>query len=357
MASIKQRPGSKYYVACYTLPDGTRRQRSTGLTDPYEAKQVALRLEALGKKYARQKAVELVEDIASAVGETVFDSTSLTKWLSYYFDSRKSGWAPTTVTSYAAIRDSISRFAGEKPIGHITAFEICEYRDGLASMGRSPRTIRQHIKFLRAALAAAVEAGRLDTNPAEEIRTPTPKKSPKQPFTIPQFRALLNHTSGEWHTLILVAGLTGQRLQDVLNLRHEDFENGTIRFARHKNDDYHFVPQHPSILLPEGFGPLFPELSALPLTGSRSVSAQFRETILPKIGIVQEYAKDNGGNKQVTEYSFHSFRHMLSTELNRTGASAETRMMVVGHEDKKVSAGYTHADFETAKTALARVVI
>jgi len=174
-------------------------------------------------------------------------------------------------------------------------------------------------------------------------------------------KALLNSTDGDWHNLILVAGLTGQRLQDCLDLQHEsiDREQGQIRFRRRKNANYHVVPLHAAVAesIAESFGAVFPVLAALPKTGSRSVSARFREDILPRIGIVQEYGHGLGGNKSVTEYSFHSLRHMLSTELNRIGVSPETRMAIVGHDDKKVSAGYTHADFEMASAAIARVVV
>jgi hypothetical protein len=146
-----------------------------------------------------------------------------------------------------------------------------------------------------------------------------------------------------------------QFLQDVLQLCHEDITDGSIRFRRKKNRDFHLVPLHSAVSIEPGFGPLFPELGQLPLTGSRSVSARFREDILPRIGIVQEYHMNTGGNKAVTEYSFHSLRHMLSTELNRAGVSAETRMALIGHDDQRVSSGYTHAGMTEARAALEKI--
>ena len=43
---------------------------------------------------------------------------------------------------------------------------------------------------------------------------------------------------------------------------------------------------------------------------------------------------------------------MLSTVLNSVGVSEETRMRIVGHADRRVSAGYTHAAFADAVRAL-----
>lgn len=360
MASVKKRNDSPFWVCCYRLKDGTRKQVSSGLSDRNAAMQMALRLEALACDWSKSKALDLIEEIARAQGIEAFDPTPLCQYLPAWRLARESGWRPSTVKSFRAIEKRFLSECGTLQLGRVETSHLADYRDGLYRLGRSRRTVSCHIKYLRRVFETAIESGKLDHNPAA-IKLLPPKPSIKQPFSMQQFKALLNATDGEWHTLILVAGLTGQRLGDCLRLTHEeiDREGSRIRFKRAKNRDYHCVPLHPAIrsAIAPGFGPLLPELGTLPMTGSRSVSARFREDILPRIGIIQEYATDTDGNKQVTEYSFHSLRHMLSTELNRIGASPETRMSIVGHNDKRVSAGYTHVDFAAAQAALARISV
>jgi len=303
------------------------------------------------------RARDLVDEIAASAGERFTDGTPLRVWLDLYTDSHSPSWSESTRRSYDGIFKSIASALGDISLGRLTPADVIGYRDVLMQRGRAARTVRQHIKRLSQVLRAAVEAGRIPVNPADGVKPPTVRPSIKRPFSLAQFKALLNATDGEWHLLILIGGLTGQRLQDVLGLQHDDVTDSEIRFRRRKNKDWHVVPRHPGIAIPAGFGPLFPSLSQLPLTGSRSVSAQFRDDILPHIGIRQEYGAGLDGGRKVTEYSFHSLRHMLSTELNRTGASAETRMLIVGHESAQVSRGYTHADMETAARAIAAVAL
>jgi integrase len=360
MASLRKRPNSPYWYICYRL--GNRRvQVSSGTTDKHRATQMAWAAEGLGVNWSRVKALALVEEIASVHGQTISDPAPLSEFMANWRKTQEPDWSESSIKTFRAVEKGFLAHVGSLTLGQVGAGHITSYRDGLMTRGRSRRTVAQHIKYLRRVFRSALEAERIPSDPTAGIGFPAPRPSKKQPFTMSQFRALLNKTDGEWHLLVLVAGLTGQRLNDVLALTHDDIDTsiGTVRFKRRKNKDFHYVPLHPSLAtaLPDGFGKLFPELDALPKTGSRSVSAKFREQILPMIGIVQEYGHGLDGNRQVTQYSFHSFRHMLSTELNRIGASPETRMAIVGHDDKKVSAGYTHADLDTAKQMLERVVV
>ena len=53
MASLRERPGNKLWVCCYTHPDGSRTQRSTGKTIRDKAMQICLQWEA-SSDHARQ---------------------------------------------------------------------------------------------------------------------------------------------------------------------------------------------------------------------------------------------------------------------------------------------------------------
>lgn len=362
MASVKRRSNSRFWVCCYRSSEtGKRIQVSSKTADRHEAMQLAWTLEGLGRNYNRERALRIVNDIATANGRQMIDDIPCQNYFAQWRKAREPDWSDSTRKCFHAIEKRFLEYFPNVAVGSVSRQMITDYRDHMMSLGRSRKTIMQHMKYIRRVFQSALESERIPENPVEGVVLLSPRPSAKQPFTMQQFRGLLNKTDGEWHRLILVAGLTGQRLMDVLALKHEDIdrETNTIRFRRRKNKDFHYVPLHAAIkeTIPAEIGCIFPDLSALPKTGSRSVSAQFRETILPMIGIVQEYASNAGGNKRVTEYSFHSLRHMLSTELNRLGASQETRMFIVGHDDRKVSAGYTHMDMETAQVMLARVSV
>ncbi len=77
MSSVRWREDRNCWVACYALPNGKRKQVSTGLTggkeDQNEAMQIALRLEQAGNlaksgTLTRQRVLVLLDEIAGAAG-------------------------------------------------------------------------------------------------------------------------------------------------------------------------------------------------------------------------------------------------------------------------------------------------
>jgi len=352
MASVHKRAGSRVWHMAYRLPNGKRKLVSSGSTDRYEAMRLALAMEAAGKReLTADRAQRLLDEIIRAQDHGNSDPRKATQVIQAYMDANASRWSASTLSNRKGMLEQLKARWGNLTIGALTRQHIATHRDWLLGLGRSPKTVSDHVVFIKTALAEAVPSSVLEVKPPAKTNNHV-----KQPFTLEQFRKLLDATDGEWHQLILVAGLTGQRLQDCLNLQGEWIKDGIIYFRRKKNKDIYPVPQDARLRGLEGStGRLFPELGQLPLTGQNSVSAQFRDTILPRIGIVQAYAQDTGGNRKVTEYSFHSLRHMLSTELNAIGVSMETRMRLVGHSDRTVSAGYTHANLDHARAALERI--
>lgn len=214
----------------------------------------------------------------------------------------------------------------------------------------------------------------LTKNPWENLSIANANKTAQKrdAFTFTQFEALLAATSApavalkhaeEWHRLVCVGGYTGQRKTDCVQLTGEqvDLARGVIRFARRKNKDVREVPIHPSLrpalvsaIEQQGKGKLLPALAALPPRGRRSVSDAFRLKVLPLIGVDQPFGPA-GKARTLAPLSFHSLRHALSTWLNDAGVSDVDRMEIVGHKDRQVSQGYTHAGLKNARKALAKV--
>ena len=64
MASLRKKPNSCYWVACFTDADGVQRQRSTVTTDRTQALGMAQRFEAAYKmKLTEAQARKVVSDI------------------------------------------------------------------------------------------------------------------------------------------------------------------------------------------------------------------------------------------------------------------------------------------------------
>jgi integrase len=386
MASVKRR--GKVWVACFTLPNGQRKQVSAHTTDENEAMQIALSYEkaanlAKNKRLTESAARRLIREISavSGYGEIIND-LSVAEFLrprieniaTRYRNERsreRYTYALTHFRDKSGLRDRM--------LSSLTRGDAVDWREALLREGLSPTTVNFQLGAIRAAFSEAVDRGYLDLNPFAEVRVKGARRHAqhRQPFTFEQFAELVVALSmadcplphaDEWRLLILLAGYTGQRKSDCVKLQAEaiNLRRGVIGFWRSKNGDWHEVPLHPVLareLAPVlqrlgGKGSLLPNLAALPPRGRKGITDMFRLRVLPLIGIVQPYQKPEDGMKRrrvLSKLSFHSLRHSLSSWLNAAGVSDVDRMALVGHDDREVSRGYTHAGLANAQRAIALI--
>lgn len=375
MASVRWREDRKCWVACYSLPDGRRKQISTGLCEKdqkNEALQVALTLENSGNLakrglLSRQRVLALLDEISQAAGaRSLVSQMSAKVFLDRYFKSVSVGITESTARRYRSYIDQFVESLGvaaSQPMAFIDTMLLSEWRDDRLIAGAAPKTINNQIVFLRSAFREALSQGVIIEDPFPSLSNAKGAKKPiKQPFNRDQLEALLKVTKGEWRMLFLVAYYTGQRERDcrLLEWKSVDFAAGAIHFSRRKNKDVFTAPMHPRLfrhlrwwrLQSEG-QVVLPRLAKMKQTGGYSFAHVFRFQILPKIGIVQPYIK--GPGRAQSRYSFHSFRHALSSALNESGASEVDRMAIVGHTSQAVNRGYTHTHIEHLRAVLAKV--
>lgn len=375
MASVKRKRGTKYWIACYTMPNGIRKQVSSHLEDKNLAMQFALKMErAAGSlsrgSLTRQDALRLVEEIAALAEVRISDPTSSREFCTRFFEAKAKLVAPSTAKKHATALKSFLSFAGplaDFPLERIHPSLVAEWRNRMLSDGLAAETVRGNMVAMGMCFREAVDEQRIEESPFATIKRPSVKRgdSPKKAFTWEQFAALVAATDGEWRICILLGGFTGQRQQDVAQLdwQQVNLAKRLITFRRAKTDDTIVVPMHPDLHTAlvawhkahgrPGAGKVMPEIAALPRTTAGAFPAVFRFKILPRIGIEQPYVRRAEERARTpSAYSFHSLRHMLSTALNSAGVSAETRMRIVGHADRSVSAGYTHAQLDDAAKAL-----
>jgi integrase len=102
---------------------------------------------------------------------------------------------------------------------------------------------------------------------------------------------------------------------------------------------------------------VFPTAKAWLKGGQRvgTLSNQFQKLmadagLAPKRSHTQTKQGRNG-TREVSELSFHSLRHTLTSLMKSAGVSPAIVQEFVGHDSKAVSQNYTHIDTETLRRA------
>lgn len=378
MASIKRRRDSQFYVACFTLPNGERKQVSTHTADANEALMKANAYEQASRMARKQRLDEttarrVLQQIALAAGQPGTGGLTVRHYLEEQIALLAHQYKGRTLERYRYALEHFRDHGGLdlQPLHAVRPALAVAWREALQREGLSKATINHQLGTLRRAFAPALSREWLDRNPWEGLALAGVRKGRvrRQALGFEQLQALVTAVRAselpareEWHDLILTAAYSGQRRNDCLRLEaaQVDLKRNVLRFWRGKSKDWHEMPLHKTLRpvlaarLRTHTGRLFPTLAALPATGRRSVSDVFRQRVLPLIGIVQPYGKAAAG-RQIAPLSFHSLRHGLSTWLNTAGVSDVDRAQLVGHADAEVSRGYTHAGLQEARRALAKV--
>jgi integrase len=401
MASVKRFDGSPFWYACFSVPTGKldergrpvqkRVQRTTGEADKGKALQIALSFERAGTlagtgQMDEAAARQFLAEIAAITGATIRSNEPVEAFLTRWMAAQQARLAPAAFARYAGILQSFARHLATgkaAPISSIGAAQVAAWRDAELAAGKSPSTVNKGLMVLAQAMDEAARQRLTEGNPARGLNVKGAKRTRqhRHAFTLDQFRALVASlqpqaeladgrrswmdlgTLNDWRTLVMLAGHTGGRQQELAKLEWSqiDLKRGILTLARSKTDDRHWMPLHPSLAaylaqtpVRSRKGPVMPHLFN---RQRRHISNDFRRLILPRIGIVQTTPEREGKTKgrRLAPYSLHSLRHSLSTWLGAAGVDEATRMQLIGHEDKEVNRGYTHTSALQLADALAKV--
>src|SRR5262249_50279259 len=162
-------------------------------------------------------------------------------------------------TKYEQIRtlflDSLGAKA-DRDISAITSADVRAFRDHRKQTGVTATTLNDGLTILSAYFNGAVKDHAIASNPCSAIEpvadTVTPAKRRKQPFTVPQIKAFLNHPHDDWRGLIKPAFSPSPRLAICANLRFADLDFASdpplVVFPRYsKHGDEHRVPMAPAL--------------------------------------------------------------------------------------------------------------
>ena len=373
MACLWKHPQSKNWYARFTDSTGRRRNRSTGTSVRKEALKIAANYESAGKtmrtaKQVRKVIAELHQEISGEAIVTQSFKTFAAAWI-----AKKNGEvSPATLTFYKKTVSKFSEFLGPKAdedIANITAAHILDFRSSLAKT-ISTKTTNHNIKGLRMIFKAARQEQVIADNPTEAVNTlKVTDRTERRPFTLEEVRTLLLHADDEWKSMIRFGLYTGQRLADLAMLTWGkiNIPLAEIRLRTRKTGKPLIIPIAPPLLdalkaQPKPANPDAPvhpnAFQILRRNGtSAALSNQFSD-ILTKAGLrskASHQRKPNGKGRaaarEVSQLSFHCFRHTAVTFLKEAGVSAAVVMEMIGHDSQQMSEHYTHVGKDAMEKA------
>jgi integrase len=383
VASLRLKPRSPYFFACYLDPDGRRVQRSTKQSKRRAAQVIANQWEKaarLGseKRLGEDQARRVLAEIYEAVNDEPLPSTTASAFFAEWAEKKKTDTSPRTAAAYGQMAREFITSLGPKAsrdISQVTKVDVARYRDAVQKR-TSVATANKLLKYLRVALGAAWKDGFIQDNPA--ARLDTIKRDPndqtqRRPFTNKEIKEILAQATGEWKGIVLFGLYTGQRLKDIARLTRKniDPDGNVLRFETAKTNRSMEIPLAAPVVtylqtLPTGddpSSPLFPEAFAIASKeGSDSrLSQQFHRLLvsarLASARLPNRMSKGIGRSapRERSKISFHSLRHTATSLLKNAGVSEAVAMDIIGHDTEAMSLVYTHISIKTKRSAIAKL--
>lgn len=397
MSSIHKQDGKPNFFCAFFDPEGFRRFRTTGTKDRHIAASVCSVIERMaglakdGKlsnekalKIIREKAAEIEERhgrlpaqsaekvmqsnaeefIRIAGGELV--SYSVRSWLTSWLDAHTDASKATRI-EYQRILDVFLKHLGQRadrPLTTLQESQIEAFKKSLMA-SVAPSTVNKAVKVLKAAFSNAVAKRQLEFSPAQHVAPVETEDSQRRPFTMDEIKKVLAAADAEWRTMILLGFYSGLRLRDCASLTWQgvDLLRGTIEVTTEKTSHRVVVPlaeplaRHLSTLA--GDKPDAPLCPSLCQKSASRLSAQFYK-VMVNAGLAKERNHESAGKgrdvkRDLSQISFHSLRHSITSELKSAGVSDSIAMDIVGHETAAVSRNYTKIADSAKREAISKL--
>ena len=368
MASITKKPDSKYYYACFRLPGGEQKTRTTRTTDAKLAQEIANKLEHAGKlagekKFFEANARKQFNDILERAGQPKMESATVEHFMREWLKGKENDG---TRDRYEKVVDLFLAYLGNRStefINNINWKDIQGFQD--SRKGYAANTRKLEVKALGIAFNLAKKLELTDHNPVDKALAMNPASikgavAQKKPFTLEQVKALLKVATGEWRTVILLGYNTGARLSDCTGMKWSNinFTDRVIDFVTGKKKIPTKVPMIPELekhlqdIAPDTNAEyISPELAKKKTSGKTGLSEAFRKILL-EAGIDPGVKTLKDRKRKHSDLSFHSFRHCCNSILANAGVPQELRMKIIAHKNVNINDGYTHMELETLRGAM-----
>lgn len=375
MASLRRLPQSPFWIACFTLPDGTRTQRSTKSTDRREAQRIANLWEDASEagragRLIESQARKVVSDIYAVANADQLPSSTARDFFASWLKRKQLEAGEKTHARYDGAVERFLEALGSKANGqlsHITHREIAAFRDRYAQ-NVSANTVNTCLKILRSAFNQAKRDGLIDANPVERVTLLKRRgESGRRAFTHEEFKRIMEVADDEWRGLIAFGFYTGQRLGDLAQLtwNNVDLLRRELRLVTRKTERRQIVPLAPPLVrLIESIptsdnpnAPLFPRACETYETSGHNgrMSKQFH-AILVAAGLARarKYVVTGKGSSvrhAQSELCFHSLRHTATSALKNGGVSDAVAAEYIGHDSVAMNQHYTHIEASALRRA------
>jgi integrase len=376
MASLRRLPKSPFWIACFSLPDGSRTQRSTKSTDRREAQRIANQFEDAGKagrqgRFIESQARKVIADIYALANTDQLPSSTAKDFFASWLKRKELEAGEKTHARYGIAVERFLEVLGSKATGqltHVTHREIAAFRDHYAKCV-SANTVNTCLKILRVAFNQAKRDGLIDVNPGDRVTLLKRHRNEvkRRPFTLDELARVLEVADDEWRGLIAFGIYTGQRLGDLAQLTwsNVDLQRRELRLVTDKTGRRQILPLAAPLArliesLPTSDNPSAPLFPGAADTYAKSghngrMSKQFH-AILVSAGLAKarKYVATGEGSSvrhEQAELSFHSLRHTATSLLKNAGVSDAVAAEFIGHDSAAVNANYTHIETAALRRA------
>ena len=380
MASLRRKPNSRFWIACFTDHHGAQKQRSTATPDRSAAMKIALAYEDTYRaKMTEEQVRRVMNDTCEQINGRRFVTSTVSDFFARWLVRKVGETSENTAGRYREFVRRFEVFLGPErwaqEICRLGVSDFAGFRDHLAT-AVTAGTANLSIKILSAAMKSAWREGLIIENPAakvEALKITRDEARQRRPFTLPELRRILAHASVEWKGIILCGIYTGQRLGDIVRLtwRNVDLAQDEIRFVTQKTGRTVIVPLAKPLAnhflgLPsadDAAAPVFPDSFAMVTREGRvnNLSNQFYQ-IQVNAGLATkkthkkaEHGQGRAVKRQQNELVFHSLRHTATSLLKNAGVSEAVAMDIIGHDSRAISQNYTHVDEDAKRRAMALV--
>ncbi len=365
MASLRKRPTSSLWFACYTDKFGKRRQRSTGTNDKKKAMKLAMEFEAAARANRTAKQVRaVIADLHKELTGEALPTKTISDFVAMWLANKAKETADSTLVFYKGATKKFLTFLGEgadRDIALITKLDVTNFRN--SQIGTlHPKTVNHDLKCLKMLFKAARREGLLVDDPTEFVDTVRNREkdseTPKRAFTLDELKATLAACNKEWKSMMIFGLYTGQRLKDIADLTwaNLDLDKELIRLTTDKTDRRMQIPIPAPLLrhietlsAPDGRPEdcfIHPRSASL---DSGTLSNQFGK-ILATAGLREKKAhrKSHGlgrsAKRTYNALTFHSLRATATTMMHDAGIPAAIVQEIIGHDSEEIHRAYVKVD-------------
>jgi integrase len=314
---------------------------------------------------------------------TISEDITLGAWLDKYLLNCRKGTMKDT--SYHQLELLAADFPAElrgKKVSGIAPIELQAFLNAFSSKASKSYTDKM-AGLIKATFIEAQENNLCSQNPARKLKTPEVRQNPKQAFSAQEAAAICEyaktyHKSIAQNALVKRAGLltgaaiitllcTGLRRGELLGLMWNDVEGNKIKVNRavyldHDEETGKMIPKTEEYLAKTKRSLRTVPLPALvkeqiewlPHRGLYIFSSESGGIMNPRNfnrsydSFFRNFIKDN---PKFRKLDVHECRHTFATLALENGADIRTVQLILGHEDIKTTAGYTHPKFSVLTSA------